>query len=226
MRDLEFVGVGGAYALELGGNTAYIRDGEKLLLIDCCEDATVKLKNKGALDSAKEVIVAITHTHSDHVAGLGTFIWYCYFLQNIKPKIISNSIAFEKHTKQLLDMLGVDSRFYSFISQEDIEIDGCSIEMIPTTHTSLLDSFGIMFADKSGKYYYTGDTNDIEFVKKLLLDESVQKVYCEASWESYGAHIDHKELLKLNKDKLILMHFEDIKLYEYMISMGYTVAKL
>lgn len=226
MRDLEFVGIGGAYALELGGNTAYLKEGNKLFLIDCCEDATVKLKNKGALDGVSEIVIAITHTHSDHVAGLGTFIWYSNFFLNTKPRIISNTNAFETHTRELLDLLGVDKKFYDFVVPTEILIDGCTIEMMPTTNTSLLDAFGIMFADNTGKYYYTGDTNNIDFVKKLVSDTDIKKIYCEASWESYGAHIDYKELMNLPKEKLVLMHFEDLKLYNLLISEGFTVAKL
>ena len=224
MKDLKFIGTGGAYNLEFGGNSAFIKDNDKLLLIDCCEDASVKLFNAKALDNLKEIIVAITHTHSDHIAGLGTFIWYSNFLLNIKPKIISNSKKFEEHTRELLTLLGVDGKYYEFVSASGLIIDGCTLEMLPTTHTDKLDSFGIMFSDDIGKYYYTGDTNDIEFVKKLVYDNSALKIYSECSWESYGAHIDHKELLNLPKEKFVLMHFEDVKLYDYMKSAGFTVA--
>jgi ribonuclease BN (tRNA processing enzyme) len=184
----------------------------------------VKLFNAKALDNLKEIIVAITHTHSDHIAGLGTFIWYSNFLLNIKPKIISNSKKFEEHTIKLLTLLGVDGKYYEFVSASELIIDGCTLEMLPTTHTDKLDSFGIMFSDNIGKYYYTGDTNNIEFVKKLVYDNSILKIYSECSWESYGAHIDHKELLNLPKEKFVLMHFEDVKLYDYMKSSGFTVA--
>jgi len=60
VKELEFLGIGGAYALELGGNCAYLKDEDSLLLIDCCEDATVKLKNKKALDGVKNIFVAIS----------------------------------------------------------------------------------------------------------------------------------------------------------------------
>ena len=115
-------------------------------------------------------------------------------------------------------------KYYDFVNYKDIVIDNCTIDMLPTTHTDKLDSFGVMFSDEYGSYYYTGDTNDIEFVKKMSYDSNIKRIYCECSWESYGAHIDHKELLTLNKDKFVLMHFEDMKLCEYMQSQGFTVA--
>ena len=42
MKDLKFIGIGGAYALGLGGNCAYLKDNKTQLLINCCEDATRK----------------------------------------------------------------------------------------------------------------------------------------------------------------------------------------
>ena len=224
MKDLKFIGTGGAYNLEFGGNSAFIKDNDKLLLIDCCEEATAKLYKVNAFAGIKEIIVAITHTHSDHMAGLGTFIWYSNFLLNIKPKIISNTPTFENRLKDTLTLLGVDGKYYEFVDCKDIEIDDCVLEMIPTTHKVDMEAFGIMFTDDSGKYYYTGDTNDIEFVKKLAFDNNIKKIYSECSWESYGSHIDYRELLGLPKDKFVLMHFEDVKLYDHMKSQGFVVA--
>lgn len=226
MKDLSFIGIGGAYALELGGNSAYLKDDNTLLLIDCCEDATKKLKERSAFENIKNIVIAITHTHADHVAGIGTFIWYCNFLLNIKPKIVINSKTFKEHLNSLLKLLGVEERFYEFINQEEVIVDNCKIEMVPTTHTPILECFGVMFADNYGKYYYSGDTNDFENIKNLVNHNEVNKVYCETSWESYNAHIDYKLLKTIKSNKLVLMHFEDIELYKLAKADGFNVAKL
>ena len=105
-------------------------------------------------------------------------------------------------------------------------VDNCNIEMLPTSHTPILESFGIMFTDNEGKYYYTGDTNDFENVKNLVNNEQIKKIYCEASWKSYNAHIEYKMLKEIKCDKLILMHFEDVDLYNLAIKDGFNVAKL
>ena len=226
MKDLKFIGVGGAYALGLGGNCAYLKDDKTLLLVDCCEDATIKLKENNAFSDVKEIVIAITHTHSDHCAGLGTLIWYSNFLLNIKPKIISNSNSFELHLRELLKLLGVEEKFFEFVNSSNVVVDNCNIEMLPTTHTPILESFGIMFTDDKGKYYYTGDTNDFENIKNLVNNEQIKKIYCEASWKSYNAHIEYEMLKELKCDKLVLMHFEDVDLYNLAIKDGFNVARI
>ena len=224
MKDLKFIGIGGAYALGLGGNCAFLKEDQTLLILDCCEDATIKLKNCGAFDGIKKFVIAITHTHADHVAGLGTLLWYSNFILGIKPQIISNSPSFELHLKELLSHLGVQEKFFEFISPNKTTVCGCKIEMMPTSHTAILECFGIMLTDKSGKYYYSGDTKDFEFIKKLSTNPSIKKIYCEASWDTYDAHIKYEYLKTLNRYKLVLMHFEDEKLYALAKKDGFNVA--
>lgn len=226
MEDLKFIGIGGAYAPDLGGNCAYIKDDKTLLLIDCCESATEKLKNRNLFDGVDNIVVAITHTHADHVAGLGNLIWYCNFILNIKTKIVSNSATFESHTRGLLKSLGVEDRFFDFVDPSCVVVGGCKIEMLPTIHTPILECFGVMFTDSIGKYYYTGDTKDFDNIKRLVCDDQVKRVYTETNWQSYNTHIEYAQLKKIKCDKLVLMHFEDVELYNLAISDGFNVAKL
>ncbi|MBR2971064.1 MAG: MBL fold metallo-hydrolase [Clostridia bacterium] len=224
MNDLTFIGVGGAFAVELGGNCAYLKDGNTLLLVDCCEDATIKLKNNNAFDGVENLIIAITHTHADHVAGLGTLIWQCNSIFNIRPKIVSNSNSFELHLRQLMKLLGVEEKLFEFVGAEAVQVDGCKIEMQPTTHTPILEAFGIMFSDSKGKYYYTGDTNDFQYVKELALDEDVKRIYCEVSRNAGNVHLVYDRLKEIKSNKLVLMHFENIDLYNLAKTDGFNVA--
>ncbi len=226
MKDLEFIGIGGAYNLELGCNCAFLKENNSLLLIDCCEEATLKLKNKGALKGIKNITVAITHTHADHVCGLGTLIWYSNFILNIKPKIITNSPTFQTHLTNLLTLLGVREKHYEFILPKDFSINGVSLEMMPTTHTDSLECFGIMFSDKFGKYYYSGDTNEFDKIKNFTKNPEIKKIYCEVNHESYGVHISYEDLKQIKCQKLTLMHFETIELYETAKKDGFNVGKI
>ena len=226
MKDLKFIGVGGSVALEFGGNSAYLKDGKTLLLIDCCEGAAIKLKERHVFNGVENMVIGITHTHADHVAGLGVLIWYSNFILNIKPKIISNSKSFELHLKELLKLQGVKDKYFEFVDAKDVVINNCRIEMMPTTHTPALECFGIMFTDNKGKYYYTGDTNDFEHVKSLVNDSQIKKIYCEISWKSKKTHIEYEQLKTVKSDKLVLMHFEDVKLYNQAIKDQFNVANM
>ena len=125
-----------------------------------------------------------------------------------------------------MTLLGVQDKHFEFIKPSSFEIDNCKIEMIPTTHTEILECFGIMFTDGEGKYYYTGDTNDFENITNLVENSEVKRIYCETSLESYGVHIGYEMLKSIKSDKLVLMHFEDIELYNLAINDGFNVAKL
>ena len=57
-----------------------------------------------------------------------------------------------------------ESKYYSFIDPDNVDIYGLKLKPLITTHEDKLECFGIMFIDDFGKYYYTGDTNDFEFV--------------------------------------------------------------
>ena len=55
MEKLNFIGIGGATTIELGGNCCYIKDNNNLLIIDTCEEATKKLLDVGAFDNIKNI---------------------------------------------------------------------------------------------------------------------------------------------------------------------------
>ena len=82
-----------------------------------------------------------------------------------------------------------------------------------------------VYAKENGeKILYTSDSNDIEFLKKVIKDKTFTKIYTEVG-DTPSVHTDYKELKKLDKNKLILMHIENMDLYERIIKEGYKVPK-
>ena len=78
--------------------------------------------------------------------------------------------------------------------------------MVKTTHTEDLESFSIILKDDKDKIYYSGDTNNFEQVRHVILDESFTKVYLELSHYP-KSHIEYKDIKKLsNLDKVVAMH--------------------
>lgn len=225
MNKLNFIGIGGATNIKLGGNSSYLKEKDNLLIIDLCEGATEKLDEVGALEDVKNIYIAITHTHFDHIAGLGVFIWYSNFYLNIKPKIIYSDLDYLKNLKDILKLTGVDENYVEFIKDSSFKMNDLTLAMQPTIHTPNLQCYGIMFKDELGKYYYTGDTLDINYIKELCNDETIKRIYTEVATETYGVHIKYDDIKTLNnKEKIVLMHFDTEDLYECAIKDNYNVA--
>ena len=224
MEKLKFIGVGGATNIEFGGNGAFVKDNKNLIIIDAPEEATKKLNDAKAFDNISNIYIIITHSHYDHIAGLGVLIWYSNFYLKIKPNIIYSKNRFKRNLNKLLKITGVHDNLFSFIKDNDVNLS-FKVNILPTTHSQDLDCFGIMFTDNTGKYYYTGDTNDISFVRKLSDDKEVKKIYCEVATQTYDVHIKYDDIKDLNKEKFVLMHFDKIELYNKAKKDGFNVGK-
>lgn len=226
MQELKFIGIGGAINVSFGGNCAYLKKKDKLLIIDVCEGATNKLLELGVFEGIKEIYIAITHTHYDHVAGLGVLIWYSGLMLKIKPKILYSNLSYVKHIRELLKVTGVNGKFVEYVKDIEFNMDDLSLKYRLTRHTESLKCYGIMFKDRLGKYYYTGDTCDFEYVRKLSFDPKIKTIYTEVATETYDVHIKYEDIADLDKNKLILMHFDKIELYNRVINDGFKVAKV
>ncbi len=216
MIDLKFLGTGGATNIELGNNSAYIKRDRCLLLIDASESSTEKLVSLGVLnEKLDEVVIFITHTHADHIGGLGTLIWYCNFELNIKPKIFSNSESHENTISSILTLLGVKNKHYEFTNDNYLPTPNIHIEAIKTTHTPELECYSLRIKDDEEEIFYTGDTNDIDLVKRMAKDKNISKIYCEISTDNYPAHIYYEDLKDIEeKEKFVLMHFNSMEAYK------------
>ncbi len=226
MQELKFLGCGGATNVEMGGNCAFLKHQNNLLLIDCCEDATKKLIDKNLFNQVDNIFIVLTHMHFDHIAGIGTLIWFCNFRLNLKPKIIINSKTFKRKLIKLFKLGGVNPERVEFIPQTDFAFDDLTLEMRKTNHAEELECYGIMFKDNIGKYYYSGDTRDFDNIKQLSLDEELRTIYCEVSETSHGVHLCYDDIKTLNKEKFVLMHFNTKELFEQVVKDGYKVATI
>lgn len=224
MKKLNFIGIGGATNVELGGNSCYLKEDNNLLIIDVCEGATEKLKRLKVFDGVKNIYIVITHMHFDHLAGLGILIWHCNFNLNIKPRIIYSNFMYAHSLGKLLKLAGVKKKHVEFIKDLTFSFNDLTLKMKRTSHTPELQCFGIMFEDKLGKYYYTGDTNDIRYIRELCKDDTVKIIYSEVATETYGMHLKYDDIVKLDKEKLVLMHFDTIELYNKAKDEGFEVA--
>ena len=73
---LSFLGIGGAFNVNLKNCSAFYKVNKKLILIDCGESIFEEILNKNILDDIEDLTIIITHFHSDHVGSLGSLIFY------------------------------------------------------------------------------------------------------------------------------------------------------
>jgi len=220
MKDLIFCGIGSALETEFNNNCAIYLDKKDILIIDPNENSVKYLINKKILtEKTKNVTIAITHTHSDHISGLGQLIWQCAIRFKIVPIIISNSITFQKSLKKLLTLMGIDKSYYIFSENNVYNTANVCIEMIKTKHTKDLECFGIILKDDKYKIYYSGDTNDFKQISNIILDKTFNRIYLELSHYP-KSHIEYNDIKKLkNLNKIIAMHLTK-EIYEEIIKDG------
>lgn len=219
--DLKFIGIGGAFNTELGNNSAYIKENNKILFIDIGLDTFDKIVKYKLLENVEEIYVLITHLHGDHVGGLPTFIQYAYFGFNKVVKIINNSESFFYNVKTILNITAVGEDNYEFVDAKNLPFS-FKVKLRKTTHHPLLECYSVVLEEENGKTLYTSDSNDIEYLKEKINDKEFTTIYTEVG-ETPSVHTDYKELKLLDKTKLVLMHIESMKLYEKILKEGYKV---
>ena len=215
---LNFIGIGGAFYTELGCNSAYVKEEDRILFIDFGLDTFDKIIKYDILKNIKDIYVVLTHLHGDHVGGLPTFIQFAAIALNIRVKILNNSENFTKNLETLLDITAVDKSFYEFI-EKDAFCFSFDLNLKLTTHTPMLECYSIIFSKDNKKTLYTGDSNDIEYLKAACYDDTFEDIYTEIG-EYAIVHMDYKEVLKLDKNKITLMHIESKELFEKIKDTG------
>lgn len=220
---INFIGIGGAFYNELGCNAAYIREDDKILFIDYGLDTFDKTLKYNLLKDVKEIYVVITHMHGDHIGGLPTFIQYAAIILNIKVKILKNSTNFTSDLTTFLDLTAVDKSFYEFATEDSFNFS-FNISLKKTKHTPMLECYSIIFTKDGKKTLYTGDSNEIEYLKEVVNDPEFEDVYTEIG-EAISVHMDYKEILKLDKSKITLMHLEGPELHSKIKDKGFNIPE-
>lgn len=85
---IDFLGIGSAWNVEQDNTSAYIKKGNKMILIDCGETIARKIIKENILEGIEEIYILISHIHSDHIGILGTLLFYSKYNKKIKDKIV------------------------------------------------------------------------------------------------------------------------------------------
>jgi len=219
---LKFIGTGSAFNTKLGNTSAYIKENNTLLLLDCGELTFDRILSLNLLSDVNEVHIVVTHTHPDHIGSLGSFIFYCYFIKKIKPTFHSADNDFI----ELLEIMGV--------TEDHCEFDNCAFDpsvmidsldlglyFLENNHVKELMTFGLLLvknpSEEEHEYiiYYSGDSCDIEDnILDGFKEGKINYLYqdtCKADYNG-NVHLSLRRLTELIpeelRNKIYCMHLD------------------
>ena len=210
---LRFLGRGSAFNTD--NNCAFFAHGGRLFLLDCPMSAFHKMRIAGAEKLAggrpENITVLITHTHSDHIGGLGMLVHFSYFIWHIPVVVIAANDDIRQDISYVLERLdGCDSSAYTIISPEDT-----GFTPVAVNHALPFEGrcFGWSFDIDGQRVVFTGDTSSLEPFMPYLTDGAY--LYTEASAYDSPVHLHIDKLralmpeLKSRNVKVFIMHLDD-----------------
>lgn len=235
--NLLFLGRGAAFNPKEGNTSAYFLENNQLFLIDCGESIFERIINKKILNNIETINVIITHTHSDHVGSLGSLISYSYYKLH-KPIniIVPNNYKFKKNLKNLLNIFGCGKNKFTFIDEKNYDNKYKSFEkvrFIKTVHSKNLICYSIIFYTNKGIIFYSGDTNDLNNIIKLISSNNkIDKIYIDTTTENYSGNVHlyigdlQKVIPKQLIEKIYCMHLNDTNNIEMIKEFGFNAVEI
>ncbi len=192
---LNFIGNGSAFNVTNGNTSAFYREGDKFLLLDCGETVMERIIKSKLLDGVNKIYIANTHLHGDHAGSLSSFIYYSFYAKGIVPRIVASDYPLkDKELATFLQFSGTNKNFYSFCG-ENLENEFWGIKSLKYNKVShdnkITASYAINITMADGKkIYFSGDTNDFEYIKAVgnALREG-DEFYCDTCFAEYEGNV-------------------------------------
>lgn len=250
-QTLKFLGRGSAFNVSEGNTSAYIKDNKTLFLIDCGSSVFEKIITKNLFNGVKNVYVAITHRHSDHIGSLGDLIFYCYYKLHIKP----NLFFVDGDLRNYLLSVGVtDDKyevFYSQITELNININliyahHCGIyqnsfgDISNEYHESdnpkdLFNCFSFIIDYKGKKIFYSGDCSYVNWYDSDI--NSCDEFYVDCCFADYNGNVHYNvnklyldlcrhNYIEINLSDVYCIHFDCIEAIEEALKLGFNIVEL
>lgn len=208
---LKFIGIGSAFNTRLGNNSAFIKEGQEMLLIDCGGTVFQGLQQLDLLQGISKLKIMITHTHPDHIGSLGEVIFYCYYILKIKVEVFYPNEAL---IKSYLHIIGVTEDMYALNGNCEVnfELNGLGLiraQWVQQVHVDTIPAYGFILNTEKQKLYYSGDSSQIpdEIIEKLENGE-LDVIYQDSCGLNYEGNA-HLYLYKL-ADKIQLQYRKQV----------------
>ncbi|MFR5794809.1 MAG: MBL fold metallo-hydrolase [Christensenellales bacterium] len=175
--------------VEAGNTSAYLREGSRLLLLDCGESVFADLLRRGVLSGVTDITVALSHLHSDHCGSLGSLCHYCFYMLHIVPKLVlPEDAAYRADVATLLRLFGVQENAFAFA--EDGGALGFSsfrsFRYVPTRHSDGMRCFSFIFETENGGVFFSSDTCTTEtlaaFINRIRISNAPTWIPTDADY--------------------------------------------
>lgn len=231
---LNFIGCGSALNTLLGNNSAYVKKGNSMLLIDCGSTTFSKLQSQKLLDETQNIYVLITHRHPDHIASLGDLIFYVHYILKSSLTIFTPD---KENIISLLKYMGVDEHLYTIIKLKgSYTIQDANlhliVEPVQVPHVEQMDSYGYIIEHQNSKIFYSGDSKDIpNRILDLFCNKEIDYIYQDVCSYDYpdNPHLYIDRLCSLidiaDRDRVFCMHYDENYSGKKVQSLGFRAVE-
>lgn len=235
IKNLKFIGNGGAFNFEDGDNSIVIHKPTVRFQVDCGSmnvNSTVK-DIQTYLEEYPEgkLVFTLTHLHADHVGGLPTVILYIYYVLQ-KPVEVYVPYKIYKQLEYLLRTMDVPNNMYT-LKTYNTELsntvggfeDGIQFYGIPAVHPPLI-AYSLMISTSDAKFYYSADNKVIpESIIKSLHDGDIDYAFVDVCANESPVHLSESELLETVpenlRNKVVVMHLSNRASGESLAKQGF-----
>lgn len=228
---LTFIGIGSAFNTELGNTSAWMKNGTRLLILDCGGSVFERILKSDMLKDITTLDICLTHTHGDHVGSLGDLVLYCSFMLKIRPTLRHPETV---RIRALLTLFGVTEDQYVLEDSLEFALENwLEGRFIPQEHVDTMPAYGILFKLPKQSCWYSGDSKEIpsEILDGFLRNE-IDNLYQDTSGSEYPGML-HMSLGRLEnlipeplRKRVVCMHQDEAFSRETAENLGFRVAEI
>lgn len=194
----------------------FFTESNDIVVIDCPATTFQKLR-KTDLSNHEQIYIPITHTHGDHIGGLGLFVQHVFFNLHRTVTIVAPSQRVAADIQTVLTIEGNQPEWYDLITADKLAEENWFVDCILTQHAPELNGkcFGYKFIVSGKVVVYTGDTSTLNPFEPFL--ERCDELYVDTSVHYGMIHLKLEDALAdfirltQNGTEVFLMHLDDVE---------------
>ena len=192
----------------------FFTENNDIVVIDCPTSTFQKLR-KTDLSQHEKIYVMITHTHGDHIGGLGLFVQHVFFNLHRTVTVVAPSKDVASDIQTVLTIEGNETSWYQLITANMLAEENWFVSCVLTEHAPQLKGkcFGYVFVISGKVVVYTGDTSTLEPFKPYFA--LCNELYVDTSVHYGMIHLKLEDALadfialSQRGTEVFLMHLDD-----------------